>query len=32
MIKKDNSHPRKYGISSDRRTEDDENVYSVKYT
>ena len=32
MIEKENIHPRKYGISSERRTKDDENVYSVKYT
>ena len=31
IIEKDDTHPRKYGISSDRKIKDDKNVYSVKY-
>ena len=30
IIEKDNIHPRRHGISSDKRTNDDKKVYSVK--
>ena len=31
IIVKDDNHPRKYGISFDRKIKDDKEVYSVKY-
>ena len=31
ITEKDDSHPRKYGISSDRKIKDDKKNYSVKY-
>ena len=31
IIEKDDIHPRKYGISSDRIIKDDKKVYSVEY-
>ena len=30
-IEKDNIHPTKYGISSDRKIKDDKKIFSVKY-
>ena len=31
IIEKDDIHPRKYGISADRKIKDDRRVYSVNY-
>ena len=32
IIEKDDIYPRKYGISSDRKTKHEKKVYSIKYT